>query len=117
MNMIYAISCQNNNIDSMVDDHFSRAPYFCIFNSITKECYFIENKYKESFEKTADKVVSMLIQHSIESAISKAFGQKLNTILKEKKINLIIIDHHYIKTIKQIIKIIDKNEETSSNTN
>lgn len=115
--MIYAISCQNNNIDSMVDDHFSRAPYFCIFNSITKECYFIENKHKESFEKTADKVVSMLIQHNIEAAISKAFGQKLNTILKEKKINLIIIDHHYIKSIKQIIKIIDKNEEASSNTN
>jgi predicted Fe-Mo cluster-binding NifX family protein len=108
--MIYAIPSKENHIDSNLDDHFSRSAHFCIYNSCSQEAIFINNPHKDCFENTAEQVESMLSEFNIETTISRIYGQKLHTILKNKSINLIIIEDNKINTIKQIINLIDKND-------
>ena len=42
--MKIAISCQEKSIDADVDPRFGRAPYFCIYDTETDSCEFIDNQ-------------------------------------------------------------------------
>lgn len=99
--MNIAISAGENHLKSLVDQHFGRCNWFCIFNTTSREHYFIENPVEKHQEKVGHIVAEFLIRKEIKIAVAGRFGAKVIDIFRKNNVQMVITEPG--KTIEEII--------------
>ncbi len=89
--MKVAFAAENNSLNSRIDKHFGRCAYFMIYDTHTGEYEFIENSYREIKEYAGCAAVKLLQEKQVERIISSEIGEKVKILLKELKIQIIIV--------------------------
>jgi predicted Fe-Mo cluster-binding NifX family protein len=62
---IIAIPAPEKNIDALVYEHFSRSPFFCLYNTKTGSRTFVENPQSRATEGGSRRVVQLLLNNGV----------------------------------------------------
>lgn len=81
--MKIAISIDSNTLSGIISSSFSRAPYFMIHDTKTKETSFIENTQNVIQKGAGPRVVEMLKAEKIDTAIAESCGENVAGALNE----------------------------------
>lgn len=100
--MITVITSADNNVNADFDKRFGRAPWFCIFNELTNEVKFHENKFNTIDNSVGTLVSEKMIEMKVDKIISGDFGSKAKNKLNNANIQMVILQTN-IKTIEEII--------------
>lgn len=84
--MIIAIPASENNMDAFIDMRFGRCPFFCFYNTVTKNTEFKENGYKNDEGGVGPKVSEYLANNGVNKVYALEFGPKAKDILEKLKI-------------------------------
>lgn len=90
--MKIAISSKGNSLESKFDEHFGRAPWFCVVDKTTQNYHFIENKNANGMGGAGTKTAELMAQLNIEQVISGDFGPKAKNLLERLNIQMIILE-------------------------
>ncbi len=101
MIMKVAIAAIENHLKSEVDRHFGRTDWFCIYDSEKDNYAFVENYVRHQQENAGCDAAEMLINNGINIAVAGRFGSKVSDILRENKIQMIVIQKDM--KIKEVI--------------
>ncbi len=99
--MIVAIAASENHQRANVDLHFGRCNWYCIYNTGTKKCTFIENPFRYQTEKAGCLAADTLMEKKINMVVAGRFGSKVVEIFREKKVQMVVTE--LPRTIKEII--------------
>jgi predicted Fe-Mo cluster-binding NifX family protein len=102
--MIIAIAVNENHLKAMVDPHFGRCSWYCLYDTDTKISSFIENPVGHHKEKAGCEAAELLISKNITMAIAGRFGSKVVDVFRKNKIQMIVPEtqHTLAETINQI---------------
>ncbi|MFN8257047.1 MAG: NifB/NifX family molybdenum-iron cluster-binding protein [Bacteroidales bacterium] len=107
--MRVAIASTGNTLDSILDKHFGRCPYFVVYDTDSKAMEFIPNPYKDADEGAGTSSIDLVISRKVSKIISGEFGMKIKSLLDSQKIQMIIIKDSG-KKIKEIIDLLNVNK-------
>jgi predicted Fe-Mo cluster-binding NifX family protein len=99
--MKIAIAANENHLKSIVDPHFGRCDWYCLFDTETQKSEFIENPVRHNHEKAGCDAADILIEKGISMAIAGRFGSKVVETFRTKNVQMIIPEEQ--KTIKEIL--------------
>jgi predicted Fe-Mo cluster-binding NifX family protein len=72
---------------SLVDDRFGRCPFFCFYDTKTKEIEFKENSFKDNASEVGPRVTEFLANNEINNKVyAVEFGPKAKDVLDKLKI-------------------------------
>ncbi|MDB4334861.1 dinitrogenase iron-molybdenum cofactor biosynthesis protein [bacterium] len=97
------ITASGKSTSSLFDKRFGRAPWFCLFNEVTGDIEFIENKNASLKKGAGTSAVNKLKSLDIQKIISGDFGEKTKNALESNNIQMVIMTEN--KTIQQIIDL------------
>jgi predicted Fe-Mo cluster-binding NifX family protein len=100
--MIIAIAANENHLKAIVDPHFGRCDWYCLYNTGTKETLFIENPVRHSQEKAGCDAADLLVGKNINIAIAGRFGSKVVDVFRKNNIQMVIPESQ--QTLTEIIK-------------
>jgi predicted Fe-Mo cluster-binding NifX family protein len=100
--MKIAIAASENHLKSIVDQHFGRCDWYCLFDTETQKSEFIENPVRYHHEKAGCDAADFLIEKGISMAIAGRFGSKVVEAFRAKNVQMIIPENQ--QTIKDIIR-------------
>jgi len=75
--MIIAIAANENHLKAIVDPHFGRCDWYCLYNTETKETLFFENPARHHQEKAGCDAAELLVGKNINIAVAGRFGSKV----------------------------------------
>lgn len=101
--MIIAIATNENHIKAIVDPHFGRCNWYCIYDTEIKKSYFIENPVRHNQEKAGCDAAAFLIEKGINIVIAGRFGAKVVDEFRKNNIQMVISE-----TQKKIVEIINQ---------
>jgi len=99
--MIIAIATNENNLQAVVDLHFGRCTWYCMFDTENRKNSFIENPAKHNPEKAGCDAAALLIDKKISMAIAGRFGSKVVDIFRRNNIQMVIPETQ--QTVSEII--------------
>jgi predicted Fe-Mo cluster-binding NifX family protein len=105
--MIIAISLNENHSKALVDEHFGRCAWYCIYDSEKRKFEYIENTNRSTEEGAGCKSAEMLMQYEIQIAIAGRFGVKVVEFFRKNNIQMIIPETQ--KNLEEILKMIKTN--------
>ncbi|MCB4203551.1 NifB/NifX family molybdenum-iron cluster-binding protein [Deferribacterales bacterium Es71-Z0220] len=83
------VTAMDKNENGLMDARFGRALYWYIFDTNTKESYFIDNTRSENFEHGAGmQAVANVIDEGVDVIITGSVGPKAFNIIKTKGIKV-----------------------------
>jgi predicted Fe-Mo cluster-binding NifX family protein len=88
--MITAIAIQENNTDSTIDKHFGKCGFFFLFDDASELTEIIENPGKILESCRADAILKILKKKKVERVIAGDFGTKVQKLLNQSGIQMII---------------------------
>jgi predicted Fe-Mo cluster-binding NifX family protein len=88
--MIIAIAADENHLKAMVDPHFGRCNWYCLYDTETHKSSFIENPVKHHQEKAGCDAAELLIGKNINMAIAGRFGTKVVDVFRKNNVQMII---------------------------
>jgi predicted Fe-Mo cluster-binding NifX family protein len=100
--MIIAIATNENHMRAIVDPHFGRCDWYCIYDTKTKKSSFIENPVRHNQEKAGCDAAVFLIEKCINMVIAGRFGSKVVDEFRKNNIQMVIPENQ--KTLAEIIK-------------
>jgi predicted Fe-Mo cluster-binding NifX family protein len=99
--MIIAIATNKQDIKAMVDPHFGRCEWYCLYDTETRESLFIENPLCNNQEKAGCNAAELLVGKNIKMAIAGRFGSKVVEVFRKNNIQMVIPETQ--KTVAEII--------------
>jgi predicted Fe-Mo cluster-binding NifX family protein len=99
--MIIAIAANENHLKAIVDPHFGRCDWYCIYNTETRKSFFIENPVRHSQEKAGCDAADLLIGKGIKMVVAGRFGSKVVDTFRKSNVQMIIPETQ--QTLKEII--------------
>ncbi|MHC1734429.1 MAG: NifB/NifX family molybdenum-iron cluster-binding protein [Erysipelotrichaceae bacterium] len=75
--MRIAISIESNTPSGVISASFSRAPYFMIYDTETKVTDFIDNTKNMTEQGAGPRVIAMLKEAKIDTAIAESCGENV----------------------------------------
>ncbi len=88
--MIIAVTAQEGHMDSPVDSHFGRAPFFMIANSETMEVYAVDNKEGVNASNGAGTGAAQLMsERNVEVVYTGRVGPKASDALEKAGIRYV----------------------------
>jgi predicted Fe-Mo cluster-binding NifX family protein len=99
--MKIAISANENHLKAIVDPHFGRCDWYCLYDTATKKSTFIENPVRYNPEKAGCEAADLLIGKGISIAIAGRFGSKVIDVFRKNNIQMVIPEAQ--QTLKEII--------------
>ncbi len=99
--MKIAIASNENHVKSIIDQHFGRCDWFCLYDTTTEETKFIENPVRHHQEKAGCDAADLLMEKGISMVIAGRFGSKVVEVFRSKNIQMIIPENQ--QTINDII--------------
>ena len=100
--MIVAIAANENHLKAIVDPHFGRCDWFCLYNTETKKKIFIENPKRHNQELAGCDAAEFLINKKVNMAIAGRFGSKVVDVFRKNNVQIVIPEGQ--KTLAEIIK-------------
>ncbi len=88
--MIVAIASSENDINSLISEHFGRCPWFCIYDTVRKKTSFIQNPFSGIIESAGCQTVDMLVRKSVKIMIAGRFGAKVVEQINQENIQMIV---------------------------
>ena len=101
--MIIAIAVNENNINAVVDPHFGRCNWYCLYNTETHKNMFIENAAQNHQEQAGCDAAELLHGENISIAIAGRFGSKVAEVFRRNNIQMVIPE-----TQQTLIEIINR---------
>ncbi len=99
--MIIAIAANENHLNALVDPHFGRCDWFCLFDSETHKNSFIENPVRHHQEMVGCDAAEFLVTKNIGMVIAGRFGSKVVDVFRKNNIQIIIPETQ--QSLKEII--------------
>ncbi|MCT4613883.1 MAG: dinitrogenase iron-molybdenum cofactor biosynthesis protein [Marinifilaceae bacterium] len=104
------ISSESDTIESLFDSRFGRANYFCIYDSESAKCKFVENEFANSNNAAGQKAAEYAAENDVKQIISGDFGPKAKDALDQFGIQMVIIEDKQ-QSISDIINSLNKKYE------
>ncbi len=108
---IVAIPVSEKNIDALITEHFSRSPFFCLYNTNTGSWSFIENTQSTASQGGSRRVVQLLSSNRVQKIYLVKAGDNAISFLNSSKIQTEIVPAG--KSVRQILDI--KSDEENEN--
>jgi predicted Fe-Mo cluster-binding NifX family protein len=102
--MIIAIAASETHVKSVVDPHFGRCYWYCLYDTETRKSSFIENPVRYKQEQAGCDAALFLIEKGTKIVIAGRFGSKVVDVFKTNNVQLIIPQAQ--QTISKIINSI-----------
>jgi predicted Fe-Mo cluster-binding NifX family protein len=99
--MIIAIAANENHATALVDPHFGKCNWYCIYDTETSNSEFVENPARHRQEKAGQEAAAFLIARHIHMAVSGRFGTKVAEVFRKSHVQMIIPETN--STITDII--------------
>lgn len=99
--MIIAIATNENHLNAVVDPHFGRCNWYCLFNTETRKSSFIVNPARHHLEKVGCDAADLLLGKNISLAIAGRFGSKVVDVFRKSNIQMVIPEAQ--QTLSEII--------------
>jgi predicted Fe-Mo cluster-binding NifX family protein len=109
MSKIFAISSTGKTEKSFLDLRFGKCENIVTYNKDTKEVNFFDNPYKDS-DYSGVKLVNFLSEKGVSVIITGEVGPKVNKLLEEKKLQLVLLEEEKIKIEEIIARISSGNQ-------
>jgi predicted Fe-Mo cluster-binding NifX family protein len=100
--MIIAIAANENHLKAIVDPHFGRCDWYCLYNTETKETLFLENPARHHQEKAGCDAAELLVGKGINIAVAGRFGSKVVDVFRKNNVQMVIPETQ--QKITEIIK-------------
>jgi predicted Fe-Mo cluster-binding NifX family protein len=110
MSKIFAISSTGKTEKSFLDLRFGKCENIVTYNPDNKEVNFFENPFKDN-DYSGVKLVNFLNEKGVSVIITGEVGPKVNKLLEEKKLQLVLLDEEKIK-IEDIISRISSSRQS-----
>jgi predicted Fe-Mo cluster-binding NifX family protein len=107
--MIIAIAANENHLKAMVDPHFGRCDWYCLFDTETRKCTFIENPARHHQEKAGCDAAELLIGNNTQMAIAGRFGTRVVDVFRKNNVQMVIPEN--LQTLNEIINQISIENE------
>lgn len=101
--MIIAIPVSANRDDASIDERFGRCPFFCLYDTDTKNTKFLENRHRNASTGVGPQVAEFLANNGVNEVYAVEVGPKAQMILDKCNIRIRLINKR--QTIKQVIKM------------
>ena len=88
--MIIAIAASENHLKAIVDPHFGRCDWYCLYDTETKKSSFIENPVRYHQQQAGCDAALLLIEKGVRMAIAGRFGSKVIEVFKTNNVQMII---------------------------
>ena len=109
--MKIAMTCQNDNTNSLIDSRFGRAPLFFLIESDEKPGYFVPNtQNKQAVQGAGIQAAQTILAESPDVLITGHCGPKAFRILKEAGIR--VFQTKADKTIEEALRLFADNNLT-----
>ncbi len=104
--MKIAIPSSGNNIEDPMDLRFGRCPWFCLYDTETRNCQFKENKLMNLSEGVGLQAAEFLAKQEVSEVYAMEVGPKAEKILNHLKIKINLIKER--RLIKQVINMLNQ---------
>jgi len=104
--MKIAITSNNNNLDSKLDNRFGRCSYFAIYDTESKNVEFYANPSKESTEGAGPASAQFVASKGVKKVISGEFGFKVKSLFESLEIEAINLKESD-NSIAEIIRMLN----------
>jgi|ERR1035437_2291704 predicted Fe-Mo cluster-binding NifX family protein len=101
--MIIAIALNENHSNALVDEHFGRCAWYCIYDNVSRKSEFIENINRNADKGAGYSSAEMLMQYGIQIAIAGRFGVKVVEFFRKNNIQMIIPETQ--KNLEEILEM------------
>ncbi|NOR74197.1 MAG: hypothetical protein GQ525_03455 [Draconibacterium sp.] len=96
MEKIFAITSVGKTEKSLLDLRFGKCENIVIFNATKNQYSIIDNPFKES-ENSGIKLVDLVKKEGVTTIITGEIGPKAGKLIKEKKLQLVLLSEERIK--------------------
>jgi len=83
------ITSTGNNTESLVEKNFGRAPYLAVYDTVSEEFTFLENKNMNLSGGVGPKTAQMVIDSQAEVLITGMIGDNAKNVIDAAKIRII----------------------------
>lgn len=105
--MIYAITCNGKDRDSLLDPRFGRARYFVIYDSEAKNIKdIIDNDAKSSGHGAGIRTSQAIINMGVDAIVTGAVGPNAFGVLSQA--GIVIYSNSGLEKVKDAINAIDE---------
>jgi predicted Fe-Mo cluster-binding NifX family protein len=88
--MIIAISASEDQLKSIIDPHFGRCDWYCLYDTDTRKFSFLENTFRYQQEQAGFDAAKFLLTKGIKIVVAGRFGSKVIDVFKENDVQMII---------------------------
>lgn len=99
--MIIAIAVNENNLNAVVDPHFGRCNWYCLYDTETHKNLFLENLAQKQREQSGCDAAELLLDKNVNMAIAGRFGSKVAEVFRRNNIQMVIPEIQ--QTLSEII--------------
>ncbi len=104
-----AITIEEENINSKINDCFGKSEYFIIIDSKNKKYKFFRNPGSEDENFSGVKAAKFLINKGVNTVFSNNFGIKVKRIFDRNKVQLVLLSDRFtnlstIPSLKEILQ-------------
>ena len=99
--MIIALATNENNLNAVVNPHFGRCNWYCLYDTETHKNSFIENPALNHQGQTGCEAAELLLGKKVSMAIAGRFGSKVAEVFRQNNIQMIIPETQ--QTLSEII--------------
>ncbi|MBN2480466.1 MAG: hypothetical protein JXB19_01900 [Bacteroidales bacterium] len=103
--MIIAIPASDNRTDAFTDERFARCPFFCLYDTDTRQSRFIVNDKKDAASGLGPQVAELLANHGAKEVHAMEVGPKAQMILNKLNITIKLLNTQ--KTLEEVIKMLN----------
>lgn len=87
--------------EALIDERFARCPFFCFYDSSTRQMKFMENTLRNGAGGVGLQVAEFMANHGVNKVLAVEFGPKAKDTLTKLNIETELITAG--KTVQQII--------------
>ncbi len=101
-----AIAAQNSGSETLIDKHFGKCSHFHIYDDISHVTEIIDNPAQGIKGCKGNVIVDVLISKNVKRVIAGDFGTKVQQLLNQNQIQMIIHPDTRV-TISEIIELLN----------
>ena len=88
---IVAIPSSEKSMDALIDQSFSRCPFFCLYNTKTGNITFAENKHASASGGASHLAIGFLAENGVSEIYAVQVGRNAKMDLDRYKIHIMIV--------------------------
>ncbi len=101
-----AIAAQNSSSETLIDKHFGKCSYFHIYDDESQTTEVIDNPARGIKGCKGDVIVNELIAKNVNAVIAGDFGTKVQQLLNQGQIQMIIHPDTRV-SVSEIIELLN----------